>query len=638
VKPSLWLCLFVPLLAFADLNETTVLQTNATVNLETGAVADSGGDLTWTGTILSLQSGVKDADLGAQGVTGFDFYTLAELNTFVAAAKATPVPAAKLVAGELILVVDHAGRVSKVFVLANNGDSILIEFVTYGATPVVGVPSIAGVFNNSSLTPFGYPNYGIAPSSLLVIKGSNLADPGAPVLQSSADPGLPLTLNGASVTVTVNGVTTHPAIYYTSPAQIAAVLPAATPTGMGTITVTYRGSISAPMQIHVLPSALGFNSYFTNSAVATDALSGTLLTFTNAGTAGEIITLWATGLGADPADSDSTYTLTPHQVSVPLQIYIGGLPATINYQGASVYPGVNQINVTIPDGVIAGCFVTLVGVAQGTTSNTVSIPVNPGGGPCVEPSSGLTGNQVLGPSNQTLHTATLAVGQTNTPSKTGRSISNFTDAAFVSYTGLYSPGNPVSPGGCILNDENVVAVPPVVGMNVGAIELLGPNALDVIMKSQGINGTGFADLSTTAIPSTGGTFTFKIGGGTDVHGFSIDVTFANPLVNWTNSSLAATLDRTQPLPLTWTGGNSGPHTFTFILGSVATPLRGRGFTCLTSADAGQFTVPSYILAAMPAGNSGVQLQNSIQLPLSVPGIDLGLAIGQISYSVTGTIK
>ncbi len=638
MKPSFSLFLFVPLLAFADLNETTVLQTNASVNLETGAVANSGGDLTWTGSILNLSSGIKDVDLGAQGVTGFDFYTLAQLNPFAGAAKTTPIPAAKLVAGELILVVDHAGRVSKIIVLANNGSSILIEFVTYGATPVVGVPSIAGVFNNSSLTPFGYPNYGIAPSSLFVIKGSNLADPGAPVLQSSADPGLPLTLNGASITVTVNGVTTHPAIYYTSPAQIAAVLPAATPPGIGTITVTYRGTMSAPMQIQVVVSALGFNFYFTNSAVATDALSGALLTFTNSGTPGEIITLWATGLGADAADSDTTFTLTPHQINVALQIYIGGLPASINYQGASVYPGVNQVNVTIPNGVIAGCFVTIVGVAQGTTSNTVSLPVNPGGGPCVEPASGLTGNQVLGLSAQTLHTATLVVGQTNTPSNAGRSISNFTDAAFVSYTGLYSPGNPVSPGGCILNDENVVPVPPAVGMDVGTIELLGPNALDVIMKSQGINGTGFAELSSTAIPSTGGTFTFKIGGGVDVHGFSIDVTFANPLVNWTNSSLAATLDRTQPLALTWTGGNAGPHTFTFILGSITTPLRNRGFTCLTTADAGQFTVPSYILAAMPAGNSGVQLQNSIQLPLSMPGIDLGLAIGQVSYTVSGTIK
>ena len=48
--------------------------------------------------------------------------------------------------------------------------------------------------------------------------------PGTLTLQNKrrARSGL-LTLNGASISVTVNGVTTHPAIYYTSPTQIAGV-------------------------------------------------------------------------------------------------------------------------------------------------------------------------------------------------------------------------------------------------------------------------------------------------------------------------------------------------------------------------------------------------------------------------------
>jgi len=48
-----------------------------------------------------------------------------------------------------------------------------------------------------------------------------------------------LKLNGASITVVVNGVTTYPALYYTSPTQLAAVLPAATPVGTGTLTVLF---------------------------------------------------------------------------------------------------------------------------------------------------------------------------------------------------------------------------------------------------------------------------------------------------------------------------------------------------------------------------------------------------------------
>ena len=179
------------------------------------------------------------------------------------------------------------------------------------------------------------------------------------MLQDSSA-GLPLTLNGASITVVVGGVTTHPALYYTSPTQLAAVLPAATPVGTGTLTVNYRGTNSAPAPIQVVASAVGINEYNqipiplgvlnTNIdlGVATDAVTGALLSFTNSGTPGEIIVLWTTGLGADPADSDTTYTSTPHSVNTPLQIYVGGVLATILYQGSAGYPGVNQINLTIP--------------------------------------------------------------------------------------------------------------------------------------------------------------------------------------------------------------------------------------------------------------------------------------------------
>src|SRR5579862_967942 len=45
--------------------------------------------------------------------------------------------------------------------------------------------------------------------------------PGSPVLQSSQGSGIPLSLNGCSITVVVNGVTVQPGLYYTSPTQVA---------------------------------------------------------------------------------------------------------------------------------------------------------------------------------------------------------------------------------------------------------------------------------------------------------------------------------------------------------------------------------------------------------------------------------
>jgi len=201
------------------------------------------------------------------------------------------------------------------------------------AAPVASLaaaPTITQILNNSSGIPPGLPNYGIAPSSIFIVTGSDLADPGVPVLQSSAAPGLPLTLNGASITVVVNGVTTHPALYYTSPTQLAAVLPAATPVGTGTLTVTYDGANSNAASIQVVASAVGINHFNqipiplgvfnpnVDIGVATDAITGSLLTFTNSGVPGEIITLWATGLGADPADSDTTFSSRlPYQMEEP---------------------------------------------------------------------------------------------------------------------------------------------------------------------------------------------------------------------------------------------------------------------------------------------------------------------------------
>ena len=127
--------------------------------------------------------------------------------------------------------------------------------------------------------------------------------------------------------------------------------------------MTYRGNISAPSPIQVVPSALGINVYNTNTGVATDNATGALLSYTNSGTPGETIVLWTTGLGANPADSDTTLTAAPHKVNTPLQIYIGGISATILYQGRSAYPGVNQINLTIPQTVPTGCWVPLAAVA-----------------------------------------------------------------------------------------------------------------------------------------------------------------------------------------------------------------------------------------------------------------------------------
>jgi uncharacterized protein (TIGR03437 family) len=516
---------------------------------------------------------------------------------------------------------------------------------------MAAVPAITQILNNSSGTPPGLPNYGIAPSSIFIVVGTGLADPGTPALQDTTAPGgLPLTLNGASITVVVNGVTTHPALYYTSPSQLAAVLPAATPVGTGTLTVTYNGATSNSAVLQVVASAVGFNHFNQTPVplgkynanldigVATDNSTGKLLTFTNSGTPLENIVLWATGLGADPADSDTAYSTTPHAVSTPLQIYFGGVLATILYQGSAGYPGVNQINITIPASVITGCYVPLVAVTGTVISNVVMFPVYAGGGPCVEQSQGtqLTGTQILQDTQDTLKGGTLNLGLSSGPN--GASVN--ASAAFEKISGLLAAGTGrggvISPGGCAVGP--IVAGGPlsISGLDTGAITLTGPPALSLTLGSQGIKGAFGANLPGTAIPSSGGIFTFKGAGGTDVGSFTSTVTFTNPILTWTNKSTAATVDRTQPLTFTWVGGN--PGTYVVLGGSSTAAGVTVAFTCRAAVDPGQFTVPSYILLGMPIGAGSTTIQHLVVSTFSATGLDTTLTTGSIEYRGATTFK
>ena len=636
-----------PVAVLADLNQTTTLTANTSLNLDTGATANSGGDILWTGSAIAPQGNATAVVIYTSWPVAF-FNTISSIlvSLFPGYSK-NPIPSSNLGVEVVFGVHTNGGHYAKVIVTANSGGSITLRFTTFGVAAgtgggTVGPPTITSVRNNSSLIAPGLPNYGIAPSSIFVVVGTGLADPGLPVLQSSAPPGLPLTLNGASIAVVVNGVTTRPALYYTSPTQLAAVLPAATPLGTGTLTVTYKGVTSNAATIQVVASALGINIYYTNSGVATDAATGALLTYTQSGTPGQNIVLWTTGLGADPADSDSVFTSTPHAVNTPLQIYIGGIAAIILYQGSAGYPGVNQINLTIPPNAPDGCWISLAAVAGGVVSNVATLPINRNGGECADAVTGLTGSQVA-PSTQTLRTGLVGLIQTNAPGRNGgpRRITNSADGAFIKYTGIYTPTNSVSPGGCIVNDLTPNNPAGASGLDVGTITLAGPSGPPVMLASQpGIKGTFYANLADGAIPASGGTFKFTASGGADVGPFTSTIVFSNPLLTWTNQSAAATIDRTQGLTVTWSGGN--PGTFVIITGTSSTPSTGAGlppvagFTCLAAVDDGRFVIPAYILSALPAGKGGMVIQNDVYGSLTATGLDIALALGDISISVEST--
>ncbi|HTR34893.1 MAG TPA: hypothetical protein VMH80_03255 [Bryobacteraceae bacterium] len=502
--------------------------------------------------------------------------------------------------------------------------------------PVAGQagPTVTGVVNNYSFIPSGLPNSGVAPSSIITIFGTGLAaaPTGNLTLESSAGPaGIPKLLNGTSISVTVGGTTVTPAMYYAIPTQIAAVLPATTPIGTGTLTVTYNSTASNAFSIQVVPSAFGLDTYYGTGSgliVATNATTGALFNYTNSAAPGQVITLWGTGLGADPEDSDTVFTTTPHAVNQSsVQVYFGGVPGTITYAGSSGYPGLDQINVIVPDPV--GCNVSVAVVLGGHASNFPSVPLATGGGVCSDPLLGITGGELSALSGETnVNSGAVFVGQTSS-SGTGMTVSSAI-ADFRHYPGGYGTvSGSLSIGSCIITEP--LGAPASTGLDVGTMSLKGSGGTYTLMDPEiGLYGTSIPAASATP----GATFVFNWTGGSVVGASSATVTLPNPFLNWTNSSAYATVTRSQGIHVTWTGGS--PGSFVIISGTSSPPGGlATGLVCYAPQGALEFDVPSYITELLPAGSGTLGLVDTTPYQsFTAPGLNHGTAWGSNGVGIS----
>ena len=244
---------------------------------------------------------------------------------------------------------------------------------------VVAQPRIDRVTNNYSFFPPDNPDYGIAQGSIFTIFGSNLSNARTPLQKVP----LPNTLEGVSGRVTVNGTRTDMIWYYVSPNQLGGILPSNTPVGRGTITVTNNGQTSAAAEIVVVRSAFGTltrNGAGTGAAAVYD-LNYDLLSPANSARPGEIIALFGTGAG--PVSGSETVQQAPSDLSaVPIVVEIGGIPATVLYHGRTTFPGLDQVNVIVPESVKVGCNISVVVKSSQRSSNLTTIPIASDGGTC----------------------------------------------------------------------------------------------------------------------------------------------------------------------------------------------------------------------------------------------------------------
>ena len=520
--------------------------------------------------------------------------------------------------------------------------------VTTGGTGGGGgpaTPTISAVQNNYSYLVAGVPNYGIAPGSIFIVKGANLANQAAVVLQSSAPPGLPKTLNGSSASVTVNGTTTTPLFYYTTPGQIALVLPSTTPVGTGTITITNSGQASSTFPIQVVKSAMGLDTLFgtgTGAGVATDA-NGNVFTPSSPANPGQAIILWGSGIGADTANDDATYPQKQDDLTniLGVKVYVGGVQAQVFYAGRSQYPGVDQIDLYVPSSVTSGCSNSVVVVAANNASNFVSLPVSTSGA-CSDTIFGISSTQASSLSGKSsVNFGFVSVTQNTSSGST----TNAAGALFQTVTGTQfgaNAGTGASLGSCVVNAATIgtVTTPTFTGLDAGSISMNGPAgtvALSAIPTFLGFYG---AQLSAAAIPASGGQYTFTGTGGKNVGSFTANLNFPAPLV-WTNAGSSSPVNRSNGVTVNWSGG--APGTFVQITGSSSTTVNGQiiavSFTCNAPANAQTFTVPAPVTLSLPAGSGSLSVSNNtIPAPFTASGLDLAYVTGGSSTAINATYQ
>jgi uncharacterized protein (TIGR03437 family) len=533
-----------------------------------------------------------------------------------------------------------------------SANSIGFEYTTFGTTGGGGGggqngPTITGVVNNYSFVPAGFPNSGVAPSSIFTIFGTGMAAASNPqTLNTSAAPGIPTTFNGTSVSVTVGATTLPVGLYYALPVQIAGVLPHATPTGAGTITVTYNGTASNQFAIQVIPSGVGLDTYFGSGnglITMTDAHTAVLHDYTNSAATGEKVTLWGTGLGSDPSDSDTVFSTTPHAVNqASVQVYFGPIQATVSYAGSSGFPGLDQINVIVPDG-ITGCFVPVVVVVNGVSSNFPTAPIANNNGPCTDATFGFTGTQLSTLNGQaTVKSGSVFVGQSISPDQNGSPMTNnFASANFESVTGASfgSSGGYATIGSCVVT-EVVTAAGGVVtstGLEAGTITLAGPGGTNYTL-TENTTGSYGQLLPANAITGSGGTFVFTGAGGANVGGFTATINLPNPLLSWTNQGAGATVTRSEGALVTWTGGTPGSNVYITGISSGNNGATGT-FTCYAPQSALQFMVPPYVTGTLPAGTGTLSVENLTDfISFMATGIDHGSGFGFTGNLINSTYQ
>jgi uncharacterized protein (TIGR03437 family) len=515
-----------------------------------------------------------------------------------------------------------------------------------------------GVLNAASSTPNGLPNGSIAQGSLFTIYGANLgpATPG----QASSFP-LGTTLNGVAITIGQGATAAKVIPYYVSPGQLNAIMPSNAPLGMQPLYVTFNGTISKPSPVRVVATSFNFFSFNgagsgTGAIINSTSAGGTSLNSPQAtATPGQVVVAYGTGLG--PIASPDSQPAAGNSPTTPIQVFVGGVAASISYSGrAPGTSGEDQINFVVPANVPAGCWVPVYAVANGITSNAVTMSIDTKGEPCSDTANPLSQAFIAG---QKLGTIQLLHADTLQDRAVASALTIQTDLLVADF-GMTAPTtwpfatlfSQPPPGACTLiqhagdvfgNDTSGVPNPET-SLGVPASFTVASTS-DSKQVSPAPGSAAAAYLIGSGVPGASafpnqlylspGTYMVSTAGAGSVGAVEASITLP-PAITWTNRSNLQTVPRSTPLNLSWSGLAANQYMAIFG-GNVDLPTNSSSmFYCLAPAGASSFTVPAQILAAVPATRGNYKSKSAIYLwttaiangtPFSGQGLDSAYGIG-----------
>jgi uncharacterized protein (TIGR03437 family) len=194
----------------------------------------------------------------------------------------------------------------------------------------------------------------LAPNTIASVYGNNLST--STVALTAADLSvsgeLPTQLPGTDTRVLVSGMEATP--YYISPTQINFLIPPNYLPGKMTFAVMTEGRAGPLLTLELLPAAPALFLLDAQTVVATH-IDGSVVTTTKPALPGEIVILWATGLGQTnpPIEPGRIPEAAAPLVSASdFQVLLDGQPAPgedVLYAGvAPLFAGLYQINLRLP--------------------------------------------------------------------------------------------------------------------------------------------------------------------------------------------------------------------------------------------------------------------------------------------------